>query len=288
MEILALNPKPRKRGKKKGARKMASKKRSGSGSRGGRRSTKRVYHVVSNPIANPPGRARRAASAARRYAGVAAGSIGLVPALKNMLPMLAGVVATKLIQKKFGDGTAENKSWTWKDYLVGALGGFGAAFISRGLFKGSPQTSQKILEGSFLFLGSKILLEEIVPMSKTAEEWLGQEDDFAPAGLLGTGQDEAYMGQAYEVGDLLEADDGQTYVLGQDWRWRPADDGNRLLGEDDFAPAGQDEAYMGQDEAYMGESLAPVARFGDAISVPGRLGGFGAVPAAWVAERDRR
>jgi len=93
------------------------------------------------------------------------------------------------------------------------------------------------------------------------------------------------------VGDLLEADDGQTYVLGQDWRWRPADDSNRLLGEDEFAPAGQEEAYMGQEEAYMGEDVIPAGRFGgfgDALSVPGRLGGFGAVPAAWIAERDRR
>ena len=241
--------------------------------------------MINNPIGNPPtSRARRAGRAARRYAGLAATSIGIGPAVKNMLPMLAGVLASKVLQKKFGDKTPESGNWTWKDYLVGALGGVGASFLSRALFKATPATAQKILEGSFLFIGAKILLEEVVPMSKTAEEWLGQ-NDFAPAGYLGDG--DAYTisedAPAYEVGDLFEGEDGSTYVLGADWRWRPADDSNRLLGEDDFAPAGEDDfapaGYYGAED-----QLLPPGRLGE-VYAPGRLG---SVPEAWIREMDRR
>jgi len=192
-----------------------------------------------------------------------------------MLPMLAGVTSAKLLQKKFGDKTSEDGNWTWKDYLVAALGGVGASFASRALFKASPATAQKILEGSFLFIGAKILLEEVVPMSTTAQNWLGGEDE--PYSITGTGEE-----PAYQIGDLFEGEDGETYVLGEDWRWRPADDGNRLLGEDEFSPD-EDSEYAPGRMGGLGEVYQP-GRLGE-VYQPGRLGG---VPDSWIRETERR
>jgi len=249
MEILALNPAKRDAGGKF----MASTKRSGSSGGGKkRRSTKKVFHVVSNPVANPPKKrsyARRAAAAAGRGAGW----LGLGAVARSILPMLAGAVAAKIVAKKFGSGADEDKGggWDWKDYLIGGLGVVGASLLSRTLMRSSPATSQKILEGGFLILAYKILTQEIAPMSPTVKGWLGEANE--------TGAE-----AGYQVGDLAEGADGEVYVLGQDYRWRPADSNNRAISaaddDDDFAPAGLEDV------------MQQPGRLGDVMQMPGRLG----------------
>lgn len=239
---------------------MASKKRSGSSGAAKRaRSTKKVYHVVANPPKRT--RARRAAAAVGRGLG----ALGIGAALRSMLPMVAGALAAKLGQKKFGSGKDEDAGggWEWKDYLIGGLGALAASMLSRHVMRSNPATAQKVLEGGLLILAFKLVTQEIVPMSDTAKGWLGDNAQAAPG---------------YEVGDLAEGADGQTYVLGSDWRWRPVDAGNRLLGaadDDDFtiSDALVSPGRLGADEY----------DFSDSLVSPGRLG---AVPANWIKEAD--
>ena len=289
MEIMALNPAKRK-GKRrkrdasgkfvKGGSSM-SKKRKGSSGKGKRRSRKRVYHVVRNPggeelmFINPPeSRARRYA----RRAGTAArgflGSSGIAGAARSMIPMVLGALAAKVAQKRFGDKTSEDAAggWTWKDYLVGAAGGLVASLGSRYLFKTNPQTSQKVLEGAFTILLFKLITQEIVPMSKTAKDWLGADDMLGEGeGTWGqetwSGADEGtWSGYGYGVGDLAETPDGMQYILGADGQWRPIDSSNRLIG------AGEDVFGAMVEPSAMGDAVVPPGRFGEALSPPGPFG----------------
>ncbi len=272
MEILALNPSPRrKKRKSKGHKKevpaMAKKRRKKS-----TRGRGRKFAIVRvNPgledfaMANPESRFRRV----RRHATGLAAKSGLTASMHKLLPMVAGALAAKLAQKKFGDGTEETGNWTWKDYLTGALGVAAVSWASKGLFKGRPGTSQAIMDGGMLILAYKIITNEIVPMSETAQKWLGQDD--------GTGaqpDDEgSWAAGGFSVGDLYEDDSGVTYVLGADGLWRTADNSHRQL-PDGTGLSGnlvRPSAQLGQDyeqpqAGFAGNLVRPSPQLGGAVS----------------------
>jgi hypothetical protein len=275
MEILALNPSPKRRHKKrhkaahkKEATTMARRRRRGSSKRGRGRS-KRFSIVRVNPgeemIMNPESRWRRA----RRHAGGIAEKTGISASLKKMLPMVAGAIACKLAQKKFGDGTEETGNWTLKDYLTGALGVVAVSWASKGLFKSNPKTAQHIMDGGMLILCYKLITNELVPMSDTAKQWLGQDD--------GTGaNDEGSWTQGFSVGDLYEDDSGVTYVLGQDGYWRPADNDHRVMGG-----AGGVAGALVQPGPQLGEDYPFPAGIGGELVQPGPQLGNDAYARAW-------
>jgi hypothetical protein len=269
LEILALNPatKPARRKKATKAKgkgeNMARKKRKG-GSRRGRGRSRRSVSIarLRNPgpedlaLVNPRGgRMRRAA----RRGGQFLGASGIAGAAKSVFPMLLGAFACKVAQKKFGDKTEESGNWTWKDYMTGVLGTFVAGLGAKYVFRASPATSQKVLEGGLLILAFKLITNELVPKSETAKAWLGDDGD-------GMGADDEGSYSGFGVGDLYESEDGQTYVLGDDGYWRPWDSSHRALPAPAVAPA------------VFGEELQPPGRlggFGEELQPPGRLGGFG-------------
>jgi len=272
MEILALNPSPKRRRKsakkkrKKGAITMPRRKRRGSSSRGRGRS-KNFSIVRVNPdegmIPNPESRWRRA----RRHASGLSEKMGLSASIKKILPMLAGAVACKIAQKKFGDGTEETGNWTWKDYLTGALGVVAVSWASKGIFKSNPKTSQYIMDGGLLILAYKLLTNELVPMSDTAKQWLGQDDGTQGMGASDEG---SWTAGGFDVGDLYEDETGITYVLGADGYWRPAGNEHRQIPDAAAGVGGylvSPSAQLGEDYPFpagiSGDLVRPSAQMGD-------------------------
>lgn len=179
-----------------------------------------------NPVTNPRRRrrARHNPSRARAYLGRTIGGINLTGAMKAALPMLLGALAFKFAGKRWGgEGGAETDNWSARHYLFGAIGGFVAAFATSALFKGTRATAQRVAEGAMLMAAYKIFTLEIAPRQESLNAWFGQDDESLPELPAG-----GYKGLG--AGDLLQTPQG-TYVLGADGEWRPADDGNRMLGE---------------------------------------------------------
>lgn len=259
-----------------------SRRRRGRSGRSSRRSTSRaIVRVRRNPgeelaLFNPELTRYRARRYARRaYQGGRGGLAGIAGSVKNSIPMLVGALATKLVQRKWGDKTAESANWTWKDYLMGLVGGLAASLLAKHALRLSPHTSQRILEGSLLLVGYKIVTNELAPMSPTVSEWIGQDVEGSDAEMYIRGLDaipsdegswsgsEPYVvGQdvegedweGAEPGDISEDEAGRPYVLGKDGNFRPVDDSHR--------------AVIGG----FGEVLQTPSRLGEVVQAPTRLG----------------
>jgi len=214
-----------------------------------------------------PSRARRAGAIVRRvvrtsrkrsaaFIGKTIGGINLTGAMKAALPMLLGALAFKFSAKKWGgEGGAETDNWSARHYLFGAIGGFVAAFATSALFKGTRATAQRVAEGAMLMAAYKIFTLEIAPRQESLNAWFGQDDEALPELPAG-----GYKGLG--AGDLLQTPQG-TYVLGADGEWRPADDGNRMLG-DRVSPVDPTMGRLGG----FGDRVSPVD------PTMGRLGGM--------------
>ena len=244
MKILALNPRPkaRKTTKKRTTRKSATKKkpvRKNPAKKGSTTMAKKRKSPKKRrgPAKRGPGRSRRRAYTRNPTAGGILAGTSIPTAMRSMLPMTAGALLAKVSQKRFGDKTAEDGNWTWKDYVAGGLGALAASLGSRYLLRATAATQQKVLEGGLLILVFKLITQEIVPMSSTAMEWLGED------------------GETYRAGDLYETEAGETYVLGAggEWKYLPANTGAQF----------EQGGFVGENEP-----VSPPGRLGASPIVP--------------------
>lgn len=189
------------------------------------------------PAKRGPGRSRRRAYTRNPTAGGILAGTSIPNAMRSMLPMTAGALLAKVSQKRFGDKTAEDGNWTWKDYVAGGLGALAASLGSRYLLRATANTQQKVLEGGLLILTFKLITQEIVPMSTTAMEWLGED------------------GNTYRAGDLYETEAGEQYMLGAggEWQYLPANTGAQF----------EQGGFVGESEP-----VSPPGRLGASPIVP--------------------
>lgn len=276
VEILALNPAARKRGKRKGRKKTMSKRRRGGagrgrdskgrflkrggGKRGGRsRKTAIVRWNPGEEFMLPNENPSVAGQAVRHYArrGYTAGrgliaGLGVGAALRSQIPMLAGALGTRIVQKKWGEKDYE-ADWDMKDYMLALLGAFGTGLLVKHVFKASPATSQKVLEGGIFLVGYKALNDQVIAKSDTLKDWLAEDED--TQGAIPEDEGSWEGGEAaYQPGDIYMGEDGGQYVYGADGYWRPAN-----------------EAHRRPD--ILGDVVSPPGHLGDApLSPPGHLG----------------
>jgi len=195
--------------------------------------------------ANPA--TRRAARKVAGYARRTLGGINIGGAAKSALPMLVGALITKFAAKKWGGepSATEGENWTWKQYLVGIIGGFAGAFATSAVFKGRRDVAQKVFEGSMLLTLYKILINEVAAKNESLTTWFGADDDDASLPQLPA----AYQGDGYVPGQIYPADEA-TYVKGADGYWKPVND----------APRANNVA------GYLGDVVRPVdPAFGDVV-----------------------
>jgi len=272
MKLIALNPR-KKAAKKRPAKKKAAKRKAAKKPAGRKPAKKKaVKRTAKAKGANMAKRkkttrrrpARKNPSARRtvRRARRAVGMLGPVEgAAKSMLPMFAGMLSAKVVQRKFGGGKSELENWEWKDYLMGALGTAGASVLSKSVLKLSAAQQQKVLEGGMFFLLSKALLTELVPMSDTAKEWLGED------------------GRTWRAGDrYVNQGTGETFVLGENGEWYDQTNVRGIGGGYDeprlVGAAIEDE----DNEVMLGEGMTPVTALGEGMTPVTALGGLPAYP----------
>ena len=260
-EIVAINPKKKKGGKKK---KPAPTKKDKTMAKKKRKKSKAITkRRKSNP--SPKKLARRAGRRAR----MTLGGMKIGTALANTIPHVGGMMAAQWGAKKFSEGGGANDpNWEFRNYLTGGAAAFAAGFLAENLRRGY---GQKVLEGGLALLGYKLLVNEVAPQSEWMMEQFGEEDEFEAV----FGQDDEFimMGETeedefeavfgeddeYTEGDAYLADDGETYVMGQDGRWYPVSESHRQISEDE------------EDEMLGGELVRP-GRLGGELVRPGRLG----------------
>jgi hypothetical protein len=185
--------------------------------------------------------------------------INVRSAAKSTIPLLFGAISAKFVAKRFADGGAETDNWTWKNYLLGLAGGFGAALITSSILK-TRVSAQKVMEGAFLLIGYKFFTNELAPKNATLEAWFGQDDDFDPY----AGNDDYG-----DYGDIWRGGE-QDFVRGLDGNWRPTDESHRL-----------------PEKAGYGDIMVdPDPRFGDIYVDPDSRYGFGAANTARAFEQD--
>lgn len=201
-----------------------------------------------------PARARRAAKRVYRRGRSTIIGMNVFGALKGTVPRLGGALAAQWAAKRFAPGGGANDpEWSMSNYLFGGLGAFGAGAIAETLKRG---TGQKVLEGGLLLLVYKAFINQIAAGSEWLTEQFG-EDEMHPAYMLGQNEEEfeALMGaEEYEPGDAYVDGIGETYVMGQDRAWYPADESHRL------------------PMTGYGETSAPPGQLGETSAPPGSLG----------------
>ena len=248
MKILALNPRPkstRRRKTKKKATKKATPRRVTIKKPAKKNPAKKGQSTMATkrkrpkkrrgPAKRGPGRSRRRAYTRNPSAAGILSGTSIPSAARSMLPMTAGALIAKVAQKRFGDKTSESGNWTWKDYVAGAIGTLAGSLAARHLLRSTAATQQKVLEGGLLILTFKLITQEIVPMSATAEEWLGND------------------GQTYSPGDVYQTADGASYLLGADGMWK-------------YLPA--NTAAQFEQGGFVGSDVVAPGRLGAAPIVP--------------------
>jgi len=277
LEILAINPRPKKTRKRKSAAapakkevpKMARKRRRGSSSRGRGRSTVRVSHAAPrhNPEQNPPSRARRYYARARS----AISTSGIGGTIKTTAQLLLGALIVKLAQKKIGSGKPETStSWDMKDYAISAVAAFAAGFVAKSMFK-SPQVGERITQGGLLMLGLQAV-KEITERSDTLKEYLGADEPYT----LGANEDEGSWA-GYGIGDLFDDGAGNAYVLGADMQWHALTNAAQTAFKQLPAAVGYNASATPAVNGFgdIVQAPGPLGGFGDIVQAPGPLGGFG-------------
>ena len=200
------------------------------------------------------------------------GGMKIGTALVNTIPHVGGMMAAQWGAKKFSEGGgAIDPNWEFKNYLTGGAAAFAAGFLAENLKRGY---GQKVLEGGLALLGYKVLVNEVAPQSEWMMEQFG-EDEFVMMGQAEEDEYEAIFGQddEYDPGDAYLADDGETYILGEDGRWYPVSESHRQLAQDDV-------------EELLGDGLEPPGRLGGELEKPGRLGDMAVYPVPTARQGD--
>lgn len=222
--ILLINPK---KGTKKPSKKRAKKK--GSSMARKKKAKKRS-----------PARRRRRNPSTRRKAIVRRASstiAGLNPmsALKNAIPLTAGMLGSKFFAKRLGAGASEldPDSWTWRSYLQMAAGGFATGIVANMLKRG---TGQKALEGALSLLAYELMQNELIAPSETMSGWLGEDDE--------------------------------PFIYGDDGEPIPLDDSYRMQLDLPELPEGMEGALEPPGRLGFGDAVGPAGRLGE---IPGNL-----------------
>lgn len=191
----------------------------------------------------PKRRVRRNPSRRRRYARAVAsrsrGAIGglhFKAALKNIPLNTMGMFAAKWAAKRWGEAATETdpNTWNYASYLKGALGAGVAGFLSNMLKAG---TGQRVLEGGMSLMLYKLVQNELIPNSTWA-----------------TNQ----FGAVRTPGTIEENNEGEPYILGEDYQWYPME--------------GADDYRMTPDGGYNELTEPGPLGFGDSLTEPGPLG----------------
>lgn len=252
-EIIAINPRKKKGGKKKNT--APTKKEKTMPKKKRKKATTKSKKRRKNP------KARAVARRVGRRARLTLGGMKIGTALVNTIPHVGGMMAAQWGAKKFSEGGGANDpNWEFRNYLTGGAAAFAAGFLAENLKRGY---GQKVLEGGLGLLGYKLLVNEVAPQSEWMMEQFG-EDEFVMMGQ--EDEYEAIFGQddEYGPGDAYLADDGETYILGEDGKWYPVSEQHRQLAQDD--------PYI------LGDGLAPPGRLGDELEQPGSLGDLAVYP----------
>lgn len=227
----------------------------GGSKRRGRPKTKTIVkYRTRNPevFVNPaPSRGRRA----YQYGRQTIGGINIGSAFKSMFPLLLGALAAKAAAQKLGDKGKEGQNWSYKEYGFALLGGFVMAVAVSMIFKAKGTTAQKVMEGAFMIVGYKIFINEIASEHEALRAWFEGDNDAYP--LEGYSQD-AYPSdvmEGYKPGDMYQAKDGETYVLGDDNYWRPISESHRTPV---FSGFGQAVKPVDPTMGSFGQAVRPV------------------------------
>jgi hypothetical protein len=115
--------------------------------------------------------------AVRRAGGMFASS-GVGGGFKSALPVLAGMIFAKFVQRRFGFGGSEADvaTWTWKDYLLAALAGVGGGVIAHRALGMSKDIGEKFMAGGLGFAGFKAAENYLIQKSPTATKFLGEDE----------------------------------------------------------------------------------------------------------------
>jgi len=153
-------------------------------------------------------------------------------ALKESIPLSAGMFGAKFFAKRFGGGAdqIDPESWTWRSYLQMAGGAFATGIVANMIKKG---TGQKALAGGLSLLMYELVQNEFIQGNETAQGWFGDE---------------------YQEEPFIMGDNGQRI---------PLDDSYRMQLD---LPE-----YAQLPEGMLG-SLEPIGPLGDATASPTRLG----------------
>lgn len=254
--ILAVNPAPKGKGKRResGAKKKGKtmakrqrnklgqfKKKGGGGSK--KKKTTRTKTKTKTIVKyRNPSTAKKAAKASGRYARRTIAGVNMGGAVRSVIPLFLGFCSAQFVAKKFGDVGGATENWSWKEYLLGPLGGFLVAAATSAVFKAKGPTAQKVFEGALAYTMWQFWRNEVIVTNDTLEEWFGEddydlplydgigadEDDWIHPDYQGVGEDDEA-----EPGDLWDEGDGNYQVLGADYKWRPIDDMQRVAGMGD-------------------------------------------------------
>jgi len=259
--IIALNPRPKAKGKKmakKKKRKMTALqlKYFGKGRKNRPMSAKQKKYFGKGRKKGAPQMAgkktaikkrknpspKKAAKKAYRYTSNTIGGININSAFKAAVPMLLGALVAKAVAKKFADGGAESDAWTWKNNALALAGGFAAAFVTSAILKKRP-AANNVFKGALLLVGYKIATTYLAPKNASLEAWFGADDEIDPYAGVG--------------GDMYPGNDGETYVQGTDGNWRPASESHRV-------PRGMSDVMVDPDPRYgMADIMVdPQSRYG--------------------------
>lgn len=252
--IIALNPRPKARGRKKKTMAKSKKRRPMTALQKKYFGTKSQRKEAEKTMAKGKKKTTKKrknpskGKSIRRYTKQTLGGVNMMGAAKSTVPLLFGALAAKFAAKKFADGGAESDNWNYKNYLLAAAGAFVAAFGTSALLR-KRAAAQKVFEGGLLLIAYKIFTNEIAPMNQYTDSWFsGNEDLYDP-----------YSGyDAGEPGDIWQGNN-EDYVKGIDGYWRPVSESHRL-------PARS-----------MGDVMVnPEPRYGDVMVNPDpRYGGMG-------------
>lgn len=177
-----------------------------------RRSTKRRKTTTARR--NPRRRTYKSRAVSRARSTFS--GLNIKGALKNQIPMMAGMFGAKWAAKRFGEQASETdpSSWNYMSYIKAGLGALATAFVAQNIKRGS---GQKVLEGGLAYVAFKLVQNELIAGNTWASEQFGAEQ-YYPSEYL-DGADE------YSPGDVEINGAGEHYLLGQDYQWQRLPEG---------------------------------------------------------------
>lgn len=153
-----------------------------------RKTTKTVRRSRRNPTT------RR--SIVRRASNTLAG-LNVMGAVKESIPLTAGMLGAKFFAKRFGAGADQSDpaSWNWRSYLQMAGGAFATGLVSNMIKRGS---GQKALAGGMSLLIYELIQNEFVATNDTMAGWLGEDYEAEPF-LLGSNGGQIPLDDSYRM-----------------------------------------------------------------------------------------